>query len=54
MHGFEIMQMPDKMVVRIDGKNYDYVFEGFSNFEAKWYFCVLGMKRGMSNMCCMR
>ena len=48
--GFEIMQMPDKMVVRIDGKNYDYVFEGFSNFEAKWYFCVLGMKRGMSNM----
>ena len=49
-NGFEIMQMPDKMVVRIDGKNYDYVFEGFSNFEAKWYFCVLGMKRGMSNM----
>ena len=48
--GFEIMQMPDKMVVRIDGKNYDYVFEGFSNFEAKWYVCVLGMKRGMSNM----
>ena len=48
--GFEILQMPDKMVVRIDGKNYDYVFEGFSNFEAKWYFCVLGMKRGMSNM----
>lgn len=48
--GFEILQMPDKMVVRLNEKNYDYVFEGFSNFEAKWYFCVLGMKRGMSNM----
>ena len=42
--------MPDKMVVRVDGKNYDYNFEGFSSFESKWYFCVLGMKRGMSNM----
>lgn len=48
--GFEIIQMPDKMVVRLNGKNYDYVFEGFSSFESKWYFCVLGMKRGMSNM----
>lgn len=48
--GFEILQMPDKMVVRLDGKNYDYNFEGFSSFEQKWYFCVLGMKRGMSNM----
>ena len=48
--GFEILQMPDKMVVRIDGKNYDYVFDGFSSFEQKWYFCVLGINRGMSNM----
>ena len=48
--GFEIIQMPDKMVVRIGGKNYDYIFEGFSSFEQKWYFCILGMKRGMSNM----
>lgn len=48
--GFEIIQMPDKMVVRLNGKNYDYTFEGFSSFESKWYFCVLGMKRGMSNM----
>ena len=48
--GFEIIQMPDRMVVRIDEKDYDYNFEGFSSFESKWYFCVLGMKRGMSNM----
>ena len=48
--GFEILQMPDKMVVRINGKNYDYFFEGFSSFEQKWYFCVLGMKKGISNM----
>ena len=48
--GFEILQMPDKMVVRLNGKNYDYMFEGFSSFESKWYFCVLGLKRGLSNM----
>lgn len=48
--GFEIIQMPDRMVVRLDGKDYDYNFDGFSSFESKWYFCVLGMKRGMSNM----
>lgn len=48
--GFEIIQMPDRMVVRLNGKDYDYNFEGFSSFESKWYFCVLGMKRGMSNM----
>ena len=48
--GFEIIQMPDKMVVRINGKNYDYIFDGFDSFESKWYFCVLGLKRGMSNM----
>jgi len=48
--GFEIIQMPDKMVVRINGKDYNYNFEGFSSFESKWYFCVLGMKRGLSNM----
>ena len=48
--GFEIIQMPDKMVVRLDGKDYDYNFEGFSSFESKWYFCVLGIKRGLSNM----
>jgi len=47
---FEIIQMPDRMVVRIDGKDYDYNFEGFSSFESKWYFCVLGIKRGLSNM----
>ena len=57
--GFSIIQMPDKMVVRIDGKDYDYIFkyldkldklEKSYKFESKWYFCVLGMKRGMSNM----
>lgn len=48
--GFEIVQMPDKMVVNIGGKSYDYMFEGFSSFEQKWYFCVLGMKKGMSSM----
>ena len=48
--GFEIIQMPDRMVVRLNGKDYDYKFEGFSSFESKWYFCVLGLNRGMSNM----
>ena len=48
--GFSIIQMPDKMVVKLDGKDYDYTFEGFSEFEQKWYFCVLGLKRGLSNM----
>ena len=49
-NGFAIIQMPDKMVVKLDGKDYDYTFDGLSSFEQKWYFCVLGMKRGMSNM----
>ena len=48
--GFSIIQMPDKMVVRIDGKDYDYIFKDLDEFKSKWYFCVLGMKRGMSNM----
>ena len=48
--GFEIIQMPEKMVVKINGKEYNYIFEDFSSFEQKWYFCVLGMKRGMSSM----
>ena len=48
--GFEILQMPDKMVVKIAGKEYDYLFDGFSSFEQKWYFCVLGLKKGMSQM----
>ena len=48
--GFEIIQMPEKMVVRINEKEYNYTFEDFSSFEQKWYFCVLGMKRGMSSM----
>lgn len=48
--GFEIMQLPNKMVVRLDGKNYDYQFDGLSSFEKKWYFCVLGMNKGLSNM----
>jgi hypothetical protein len=47
---FSIIQLPNKMVVRIDGKDYDYIFEDLDKFESKWYFCVLGMKRGMSNM----
>ena len=47
---FEITQMPDRMIVRLDGKDYDYNFEGFSEFNQKWYFCVLGLKRGLSNM----
>lgn len=48
--GFEILQMPDKMTVRVDGKNYNYTFDGLKSFNQKWYFCVLGMNRGMSNM----
>ena len=48
--GFSIIQMPDKMVVKLDGKDYDYTFDGLSSFEQKWYFCILGMKRGLSNM----
>lgn len=48
--GFEILQMPNKMVVRINGKNYDYVFDDLDKFETKWYFCVLGLNKGMSNM----
>lgn len=48
--GFEITQMPDRIIVRLDGKDYDYNFEGFSEFKQKWYFCVLGLKRGLSNM----
>jgi hypothetical protein len=48
--GFEIIQMPDKMVVSVGGKRYDYTFEDFTSFEPKWYFCVLGMKKGLSNM----
>ena len=47
---FGIIQMPDKMVVKLDGKDYDYAFDGLSSFEQKWYFCILGMKRGLSNM----
>ena len=39
-----------RWLVRIDGKDYDYIFEDLDKFESKWYFCVLGMKRGMSNM----
>ena len=47
---FSIIQMPDKMVVKLDGKDYDYIFKDLDEFKSKWYFCVLGMKRGMSNM----
>lgn len=48
--GFSIIQMSDKMVVKLDGKDYDYIFKDLDEFKSKWYFCVLGMKRGMSNM----
>ena len=48
--GFGIIQMPDRMVARINGKDYNYFFDGFSSFETKWYFCVFGMKKGISNM----
>ena len=57
--GFGIIQMPDKMVVKLDGKDYDYIFKYLDKldklekpykFESKWYFCVLGLKRGLSNM----
>ena len=48
--GFSIIQMHDKMVVKLDGKDYDYIFKDLDEFKSKWYFCVLGMKRGMSNM----
>ena len=57
--GFSIIQMPDKMVVKLDGKDYDYIFKYLDKldklekpykFESKWYFCVLGLKRGLSNM----
>ena len=49
-NGFEIIQLPDKMEVRIGGKDYYYSYENLSYFEQKWYFCVLGMKNGLSNM----
>ena len=48
--GFEIMQMPDRMMVMINGEKYEYVFDGFSSFEKKWYFCVFGLKNRLSNM----
>lgn len=48
--GFSIIQMSDKMVVKLDGKDYDYIFKDLDEFKSKWYFCILGMKRGMSNM----
>lgn len=47
---FEVLQLPDKMSVKIGNQIYNYIFEGFSGFEKKWYFCVLGMKNGFSNM----
>lgn len=48
--GFELVQMPNKFIVRMNGKNYDYIFDGFSSFEKKWYFCILGMNNGLSNI----
>lgn len=48
--GFEVIQMPDRMMVVINGKNYEYLFDEFSSFERKWYFCVFGLKNGLSNM----
>ena len=47
---FEIIQMPDKMRVKIYNQYYDYIFDNFSEFKQKWYFCVLGTKKGFSNM----
>ena len=48
--GFEIIQMPNKMTVMINGKLYDYEFDNLSEFNQKWYFCVLGMKNKFTNM----
>ena len=45
---FKILQKPNSMCVRINGKNYEYDFN--VTFESKWYFCVLGINKGMSNM----
>ena len=48
--GFEIIQMPDRIIIRINGKKYEYVFDGLSSFNKKWYFCVIGLKNGLSNI----
>jgi len=47
---FEILQLPDKLVVSLNGKNYEYIFDGLSSFVQKWYFCVLGIKNELSNI----
>lgn len=46
---FEILQLQDRMCVFIGGKYYDYVFRDIT-FGKMWYFCVLGIMNGMTNM----
>ena len=45
-----VIQMPDKMVLSVNGNRYDYIFDNLPKFENRWYFCVLGMNGGLTNM----
>ena len=45
-----VIQMPDKMVLSVNGNRYDYTFDNLPKFENRWYFCVLGMNGGLTNM----
>lgn len=46
----KISQMYDKMVIDMNGKEYNYTFDNLKKFENKWYIMLLGTCRGMSNM----
>ncbi|MCM1217043.1 MAG: hypothetical protein NC548_21300 [Lachnospiraceae bacterium] len=46
----ELSQMPNQILIKLNGKEYYYTFEDFNNFENKWYAMVLGVCRGMSNI----
>lgn len=48
--GFDVIQLPGKMGVRINGRLYQYAFDGISDFDKKWYFCCLGINKRMTNM----
>ena len=46
----EISQMVNKLVIKLNGTDYDYTFDNLKKFENKWYVMLLGTCRGMSNM----
>lgn len=48
--GLSVIQMPDMMAVSVNGNRYYYSFEGLDKFDSRWYFCVLGLNNGLSNM----